>query len=70
MKEPKINTHGLEYDLVRESGYALAMYPVNQMHGEEYSRLMGIYIDACALLRIMQPRDAEQYIKDTWAPVK
>ena len=62
--QEKIEVKRLAQILVRESGYNAAMS--KHAKDEAYSRATGIYDYACALLRVVDPEDAEAFIKSTW----
>jgi len=58
-------------NLVRESAYNCAMLNASGNKGEENSRAIGIYKEACALLRDFSEdkedkEEAERFIQATW----
>jgi hypothetical protein len=58
-------------NLVRESAYNCAMLNAAGNKGEEHSRAVGIYKEACYLLRDLaenkdEKNEAECFIQSTW----
>lgn len=52
--------------LVRESGYNLEMLNAFPPLGEEYSRALTIYKDACKLLKMLDEKSGDEFINSTW----